>query len=282
MTTMISVDWDFFLWRGAEAKDKQIACSQGNIPSWMPFDWGHSEHRHPLLQGMLWVSRYATLRGYGLEPESITGFRDVTPDSFVADLTARELGRINDIDLIIADSHAAGYSALRYASEPVSVVHFDAHHDLGYSGVYAQKKRGETDCAAWLWHGLDRGLVKDVLVVYPNWRDTEEWAALLKQRHMRRFRKRVSCCTWDEWKAMERSLADTEVINVARSGAWAPPWFDKDFASLVDMLRFGEMTCMDCQYDAPPGADACTPREWDGSVAQQLSDIHTNHTKRSA
>lgn len=270
--TMLSIDWDFFLWRGCEAPSATLATNIGDVSAYHLFDWGHSEHQSPMLQDIIWVTRYAGFARLGLCPRTVPGFRDVTPESFCADLRRRGLG--DDAVVLAADSHAAGY---RVAAEHVlqkparrRVVHFDAHHDLGYRGVYQQKRAGSTDCAAWLWHALDRKLVDEVLVVYPDWRDTCEWNELRKSQHMRRFRTQVSHMLWSDWVARAENLQDVSVINVARSSAWTPPWFDRDFEALLGLLPRSGFRCLDCA-DAKDGYHACTPRAWDERAAKVMA-----------
>lgn len=272
MKTMISIDWDFFLWRGYEAKEAFIETVRGPIHADQLFDWGNSEGHSAELQQFLWMTRYSGLVACGLKPEEIAGFRDPHPLAFASHLASRLPA--GPLGLLLADSHAVGFRAARMAferegQEPVHVLHFDAHHDLGYRGVQQQKRSGHTDCGAWLWHAMDRGLVSGVTVVYPDWRSDGDWAQLLKAPHMRRFKERVHSTRWGAWR-QEHGPLDVSVINVARSSAWTPPWFDLDFQRFVGAIP-ASSRCLDCEADTPGGHDACVPREWDAQQAQALS-----------
>jgi hypothetical protein len=138
-----------------------------------------------------------------------------------------------------ADSHMFGYRTLERAKYAGSVgyrphvVHFDAHHDLGYA-----QSKPRIDCGNWLTHAIQDGLVQSLTVVYPDWRGLRELADSHMPELLQSLRKRapVEFLTYSDWVQQQAPRIDVQHIMVARSGAWVPPWFDSMFDTFVQEL----------------------------------------------
>lgn len=182
MSTLVSIDWDFFLWRGAEAKAPMITTHPGTpeareIDSVWLFDWGHSEGHTPWLQETLWQTRWLIFQQNGLDPMKISGVRPevggVSPPDFMKKLKSRL--KLDDSLLLYADSHAMGIHAAQEAKAhnghaPVRIIHFDAHADMGYDEerIRREEQKGVSSCESWLYHALKLGYASEVVIVYPD------------------------------------------------------------------------------------------------------------------
>jgi hypothetical protein len=290
--TMLSIDWDFFLYRGAEVEDGKIVVFPGTdkeeeIHALQLFDWQHAEGRSAAIDGAIWASRYAALVRVGLDPLTVCGPPpgSVQPRAFIDALIDRY--DMKDAHLLFSDSHALGFLAVSDAKAdgpPVNVVHFDAHADLGYSAdrCLHRRKSQRVDCEDWLWHALDQEIVDEVTVVYPDWKGTREWESIRSMHHLCDFTERVHVATWSEWIARSYEREKIEHINVARSAAWTPPWFDHDFLRFIAALPVNESTCLDCFALQKVGAyDACTPREWEAPAFAAYEEMLINAFKHT-
>lgn len=251
--TLLSIDWDFFLWRAFEAADG------GRLEGL--FDWTHNERHGAEMSALLWASRWAAIASRGLDPVALAGFKGPRPAEFAARLAGRADASV--ATLLLADSHKSGVVAASMARDAAggcpSVLHFDAHHDCGYdlAEVRRQSRRGEADCASWLYHAARLKVVGDLTVVYPDWRADEEMPV--------RYPGRVRRLRWSEWLAeggAERVRVDVAVL--ARSGAWSPPWYDAHYLELASALRPARTVCLDCAgaEGCGGGFDACRARPW--------------------
>lgn len=280
----LSIDWDFFLWRAFEGKDKDLYLSVPenqqakygkSIYAGHIFDWGHNEMQAPWLQDSLWQQRWAAIAKVGIDPHVITGIRPeiggVHPADFWHEVDTRHplVG-----SLYTCDSHAQGLSAIsevyaRSGGSKLEVIHFDAHHDLGYDAnqVKREVRDGRADCGSWLFHAMRLKMVDNVTVVYPNWRHPEPFPEHLNPA------TKVHFTTWDDWS--KRNKWDAEpaaAVVLARSSAWSPPWHDGLFEALA--MRIGATAtstyCLDC-LGASGTYHACKPREWDGDAASKIA-----------
>jgi len=278
--TMLSIDWDFFLWRGLEAAAPNIVVHPGTdkaseVSAGWFFDWGHSENRAPVLQNVLWGLRYGTFTRAGLDPRVVAGFRDVTPAQF-ADKLAEIFPSMESAPVLAGDSHGWGFRCVRDTADiadgqPIRVVHFDAHADLGYlstEDMRRESERQQFDCASWLYHAINEGLVDEMVFVWPDWRNEKEAEQVRKAEHLLPLLPKITMMPWSEWAKTPTAGSDVLLTNVARSGAWAPPWFDDDFHQFVfHQLASNEVTCLDCDHGDGDPVDsgephACTPREF--------------------
>ncbi|MGA0383395.1 MAG: arginase family protein [Flavobacteriaceae bacterium] len=282
----ISVDFDFFVWNGLESKDDDVKIflpETGNvtsIPNVYLFDWGHSESWHPDLQSIIWQTRYNEFLRVGIDPIKVCDAHSekgtVSLDGFF-DVLSRRFNLCSSHKFFYADSHAHGYSALRetqsFTGEPVRVVHFDAHADLGYSSdsIKKEKEKNVLDCGSWLWHAIDIGLVESVSVVYPDWRDLNEFTSSnggwCPPNHICELESegRVSFTNWSEWLRCGESSSSIDTVFACRSSAWTPPWLDVQAERLFELFSSKEFSlCLDCDNSFPNvgGYDACKRRDF--------------------
>lgn len=284
--SFLSVDFDFFVWNGLESKDDMMdVVSQetgevSSIPNVYYFDWGHSESWHPSLQSIVWDSRYEAFLSAGVDPAKICDAHlekgTVSVDEFVAMLSSR-FNLTGSHNFSFADSHAHGYSALResFYGEPIEVVHFDAHADLGYSTdvINKEKDKGVLDCGSWLYHSIDMGIVSKATIVYPDWRELNEfkdsdgdWSP---PSHIKDLESGgvVSFHSWSDWLETPAQAHEIDTVFACRSSAWTPPWLDAQAERLFDSLSGISNACLDCDDNYPSigGYNACQPRGFNTS-----------------
>lgn len=204
------------------------------------WDWGHRETTSGALEQILWHSRLSMFAFAGIDPIAATDpevHSPLRPKTFW-DVLERSGLDVRDATLHVADSHM--YGALSHRLDDRSVVHIDAHHDLGYqevAGLRKTLKAQRADCGNWLLHVLHRNKrVRTEQYISP-WGSPEG--------------------SWDQiptvQKRVKQTLLGTEPIEslpglsltgkvdtvfIARSGAWVPPWWDDLFVSFV---RDGEV-----------------------------------------
>jgi len=278
--TVLSIDWDFFFFRALEAEDvkKTVEVNGRPVSLWGFFDWGHSETQGGGLQTLLWHVRFLDFTRQGLDPYVIAGinkeFGCTDPDAFNA-FVMKALG-VKDANVNISDSHRHAYytmdDAAQNAGAPVHVIHFDAHHDLGYGKrKYANRKNKVYDAEDWLYAALDTGIVKSVQVVYPNWRGLVEKEGS-NLEHLCDYD--VAFTTWDAWCKAPPINIEVVDIHIARSGAWVPPWFDKQFEEFTRMWSAPELTCMDCIVSGNSNQPhACEIRPWEDPKVDATDEL---------
>lgn len=266
----LSIDWDFFHFED---------------PLW---DWGHREtrfHRDGLLWGINAMN--ALYRGEDLREAMNPEKYAPGPKGFWKALEKAGLRLSSDHPphIEVADSHTYGASCFLNLDDdqPRELLHFDAHHDLGY-GDFKQLdrdfKRQRAECGSWLYHVMRRCRRLTTRLVYPTWKGFEEFRPDRANpfEKMPGVAKRVLPLTpsspnphaslWDEAAlrtyANHRSFADLEVegIFIARSGSWSPPWQDDAFIAFVrelEELSGGEARTPYCRLE---DCDPLKPREF--------------------
>lgn len=282
MGTMLSIDWDFFTFNRAEAGEKKIQFvnpvtgEKSEVSVWMLYDWGHTEKHPAFLSQVLWMSRYAAFRHSGIDPiAECKVIENPSPELF-AHALAQRFQRMEYAPLWISDSHSFGIQVAQQAvrlhrRRLDRIVHFDAHHDLGYDDATIKQftDKGLIDCGTWLLAALDSNFVHGVDVVYPNWRKVQERrpdSALFKK-----YKRRVRFYSYDEWKSeCKMAYTDVRATHLCRSSAWTPPWLDERFEKLIRSLQWSETICFDCLPGGQKiGAfDACHPRSFSVDEAE--------------
>lgn len=286
MRVFLSIDYDFFLWRGDRTPEQRVVVWPGTpreekIHALHLFDWQHSEHHSPFLQGVMWLSRASAFYRAGLDPVEIMK-PTPTPELFVQTLVNALRSQGTGY---MSDSHGWGYSLMKAVGanrrNKYDLLHFDAHHDLGYGEV----DRERVTCASWAAHAIRRGWVRSMTIVYPDWQtpNLEPVRDLTKpQQKLLRF------CSWSEW-AREPELKDpiVDTIHLARSGAWSPPWLDPGFLALAEQLKlltgghaFGCLDCLQRHGGRDTGADPCVARTWgpeEIAQAQAMAGLQLPH-----
>lgn len=243
---MLSVDWDYFF-------PEPIGAGIGD--KYALYYWGFSESHSPSLMDYLWHSRASTFLSNGMElPQANDEWRTFW-DRF--DLTGVK-------HLFVANSHMyAGHD--RVSSVVIDrftkIVSFDAHHDLGYKDKVGWGKGGtyEVTCEDWLRFYVD---VADAMatVVYPDWKvkafDLESGFEADPTHVVRVFNR-----DFDE-------VIKPDVVFIARSGSWVPPWCDNKFNEFVSSFPHGLTPYVfDVDLDIPGWV-----REYDPDVTQKMRE----------
>jgi len=283
MGIMVSIDWDFFTHNRAEAGEGKMTVIGHDgkpieISVWMLYDWGHSEGHTPFLQAILWNSRYAAFKRAGINPLTEVGLKPPSPELFSHVLDTR-LGRMGDATLWLSDSHAFGLQVAQQAVRSNRhtldrIVHFDAHHDLGYSENAAEmwKERSAAECGSWLYAVLDANMARAVDVVYPDWKG--KTIEKRPGRWMKGMTRRVRYFTWSEWREeCKTNYNDVRATHLCRSSSWTPPWLDGNFVTLAKSLPCRNEICLDCLPGGQRigGYQACKPREWSKDEAEKYA-----------
>lgn len=219
----LSIDWDSF------------------IPEMQEWDFGHSEGHHPDLQMALWQIRAASSLARGQDLRKLTAFRENQhPDDFCSDL-ARKGFKLEGAEIAVAESHmyaASWFTEARGVDGVASpnIVHFDAHHDLGYQGMQSLNdhvRKQRADAGNWLGVFLRLFPRTKATLVLSSWKP-DVVAETLKQAPMTpSVRKRVTVQQWPELPAGGQVTR----VFVCRSGAWSPPWHDRAFADFIAALK---------------------------------------------
>lgn len=240
MRALVSLDFDFFF--------RELGI----------LDWGHSESDlFKALEDAIWGARVmgAVQAGINLiDLQRVEAWRDVT--SFWAIL--QEKGFVFPISPnpalgFVGETHAevAMEMLCELEDEEYVLYSFDAHHDLNY-------KCGETDqdmAADQAFVGSDNWMfnlvlqvpqIRKVVLVYPDWRlercpllgkGLDEGYDDLIAARSRYFAKSGIQFDWMHWSDLKRqSPIDVARIGVCQSSAWVPPWFEADFARLVETM----------------------------------------------
>jgi hypothetical protein len=197
---LISVDWDYFI-----NIPKTAVCSLRENQRNIYRRW-YREYlknpRIPFLYGLLpKIDAFWTILGrqYQLNPSTL---------------------------LFISESHKYSY----YLSEILNchkVVSFDAHADLGYSGPAGLKTY--THCANWLGRLVMASRINEAEIVYSPYthEKAEDFSGFLQNTVAIHFTR------LEKLEALERDEV-VAGIHVCRSGAWTPPWYDRDLDRFIN------------------------------------------------
>lgn len=290
---IVSIDWDFFIFNGGEAHpdNSKVTIRPGTefeqeISAIHLFDWGHTERHGATLLEILWSTRFAGFIRQGLDPRVICGNWQERGCTSI-DTFSEELRKRLDIDcpVMISDSHAMGIISCDYKKndEPVDLILFDAHCDLGYSSadsMYREAKKGHCQCSTWAWHALNGNLVRNLILVYPDWRKYVEWDFIKGLYHIEEYKDRIQTTTWSEFLNMGIS-GEVDVLHLCRSSAWTPPWCDEQFMELVELFSYSPI-CLDCQMKETLSAlDGCKPRVFDETQADKLAEAYQEMDKQA-
>src|SRR5262245_15595394 len=269
MSSFLTIDYDFFV-RHEMHKDVRMPDG-GMLSGMLVYDWQMNEGRLPMLDEQIWLGRAASFKRWGLDIQARTA-PELSFQDFMLELGIRA---DTHVPAWRSDSHAwAGGIARDYANQfgPLSVLNFDAHHDLGYDSDvisrYAKSEHGSIHCDDWAVIGLHEGWIRNYTVVYPDWLGSWEWSSRIKRPWLKEFRGRYRTTTWSEWLQSGKEIRNLEVAHFCRSSSWVPPWHDSGFSDLCE--EFGYVGCLDCdfgQHNSP--YDTCAHRAWDW---QQVED----------
>ncbi|WP_125152377.1 arginase [Clostridium rectalis] len=201
--TLLSIDWDYFI------RIKPKWCGS------------YIENTHNL--NYLWYKRYIEEKSKGIDIQ-----KKVTVEKTICKFWRKILKHFyitKKIPLYISDSHKFSYMiAKRHNCKQVYL--FDAHADLGYGGITSLQF--EVNCANWLGKLFSDKLIGNANIIYAmhTFENPEDFKEInhLFQIKYRKFNE-------------IRGNIPVDAIHVCRSGAWTPPWLDKDFYKFVNELK---------------------------------------------
>jgi hypothetical protein len=295
---MLSIDWDFFPWSGEHLDMIEVAVMQDsgarkltNVRASLVFDWLHG----PITAGMgesIWRLRFQNaLNTFDIDLETVCNIRPhvgcIPPATFITEVEHRF--NLGEADVWFGDDHGHAYRVAQAArrkatvagDNQVRIVHFDAHHDLGYSNtdiehrLFGEVKKKPPACEDWLFWALHDGLVDEVVLVYPDWRGVELDEDRDTMAWMNGYWNRVRSVTWSKFLAMQKRSKKGLLVSdvfLARSSGWTPPWLDEAFLDLVhafDRFPF----CCDRDGTHISKEDASVPRGWDREAAVKAAGV---------
>lgn len=226
--TLISIDWDFFMYNGKHAGD------------WVLYDWGTSHDLPPSIQEVIWVTRAHSFIAQGLSFESEVAIDPTRGCTSIADF-AKKMHKTYDTQGGISrylNSHGDFFRHIEDLSgiieQPMRIINFDAHADLGYNDD------DELDCGSWALIALELGYIDEYIQVYPDWLGLAELegAKLKKRIRLRPHLSKIKFTTWSEWTKEETCLTRTPMTYIAHSTPWTPPHLDPELAELIRLLNF--------------------------------------------
>jgi hypothetical protein len=199
--TLLTVDWDYF------------------VPFKEEWFFSYIENKRNSID--IWYKRYiiAKLKGEDLEktikvaPERIHFWKNIK----------NILPFHKHVKVFISDSHKfAYYLAKNFGCE--RVISFDSHSDLGYNGF--ESFQFEVNSANWLGKLFVDGVIRDAFIVYGPY-------SMEKAENFKEF---LSLYKINFPLSVEDLPKDSfvQVVHVARSGAWTPPWLDGEFMKFVN------------------------------------------------
>jgi hypothetical protein len=215
---LLSVDWDYFV----PSIDQEVIGGGSRVP----YVTGASEVFAGTLLDALWDARAAALLAADCRLPGTSGDDLTFWNRFRLAAGAR---------LYYADSHAqAAHAAVR--TGVTEVWNFDAHHDCGYEGAWDDPLRlGWVACANWMCAYALAGAA--LRVRYPRWRRD----ALMREVPPLCRVDRAA----DDGHAVEPRF---DLVFVARSSAWTPPWLDERFEAFITSAPVKPRVCLDASW----------------------------------
>jgi hypothetical protein len=190
---------------------------------WMLYDWGHSE-TNMLTHSLLWPTRAATFKSYGLPLPGLTGEQDVFWPRFTFTKQAKLYYADSNV-MAVADEVKRGV-----AGQKSQVWLYDAHHDSGYNTDLAEIfKRQYWTCEDWMIQYACSGCMLHVR--YPKWKT---WA--FKAEPEPETLKTLGVKLDRQFDDITKTFLETPTFHkvfVCRSGAWVPSWLDGDFEKFI-------------------------------------------------
>jgi hypothetical protein len=184
------------------------------------YDWGHSESWGGDFGDMMWFTRASTFYRGGKELPQVTDEWRTFAERFTFN---EEYGAT----LIVANSHvygaADGYGELWRPGEIDEVWLFDAHHDSGYGHGYGVGKSDNITCENWLAYFTNHGA--ETHVRYPRWHTS--WHDVDREPDVPPTSRTIDIGT-------NKIGVEFDVVMLARSDAWVPPWCDAAWSAFVD------------------------------------------------
>lgn len=199
---LLSVDWDYFIkvrpeWCGSYIENNRCIINT-------------------------WYKRYIeeNIRGVDLEKE-------IKVNDFAFnfwDFIRSKYDFDNNLKIFVSDSHKFSYN-IAEKHECNQVFLFDAHSDLGYGGLSSLEF--ELNCANWLGKLFKNKIIDKANIIYSPYtleeeKDFEELNKIYNIKYL---------------KLNQIEKEKISVIHICRSGAWSPPWLDKDFYNFLKQLK---------------------------------------------
>lgn len=200
--SLLSIDWDYF-----------ISTENGNISSYV-------ENERTILD--LWYKRYFQAKNKG---ENIQQHFQLSPEVDTFWSKIKQVFQFSkDTKVYVSDSHALSYDiANKFNCNEVYL--FDAHSDLGYGGLSSLDF--EVNCANWLGQLLKNKKINKATIIYsPYTKERHEYFKQINDRYH---------VEYSNFSDLQHKLK-ASAIHICRSGAWSPPWFDKNFIAFVNAL----------------------------------------------
>ena len=209
MTTLISVDWDFFV---------PLISKRDNLH----FDFGFGENLFFLTD--IWKLRATDPATHEIE---CLDYKD-----FWSKL------KINYGERAVSDSHLYVFELARYLHDSGLIdelVLVDAHHDIFLSGEEnLEEKQISVSCGNWVFWLLSNCPLLEIHFLQADWAkpyfpftdQLEQYPSLEERFHL--------------ITSAELTKFSFDHVHVCRSGCWTPPWLDKDFKSFITLLDSDE------------------------------------------
>lgn len=196
---LLSIDWDYFI-----RTQKEF--------------WGsYIENTKNIIN--MWYQRYIKAKSKGKDLKKCFQLSD----------TSSFWKKIKDYFIIteetkayVSDSHALSYEiAKRHKCRVVYL--FDAHADLGYGGP--SSLNFEVNCANWLGKLLKENLIDEANIIYSPFTEEkpEDFKAINDVFN-------VNYLDFGDIGQKVKVMA----VHICRSGAWTPPWLDRDFFRFIN------------------------------------------------
>ena len=242
MTTLLSVDWNFFADVSGENDPKRFGF----------YDWGFDENQSDELQHFLWSDRASGFLWSGRPMPDTSG----EEQSFWSRFRFSE-----DCSLFIAENHVLA-ARTEVCSGVDRIISYDARYDASdYAfdcAVRSATARGYVTTENWLLqYEIDGAQIE---VICPRWRSYLLGAEPQPPTHM-------SWCV-DDGEPVDEVI---DRVFVCHSGVWTPPWLDEKWAQFVES----------CPVASPKVVgDLTMVRDWDWDIAQMIAKSHKEMNTR--
>ena len=234
---ILSIDWDYF------------------FPDSMPYDMGHSERHGPLMQEILWSTRAAS--HHQVSGQSLL-------DHYIPTIPPGFWDIVKGVpkQVYVADSHLKIWvviSPLLFAQ----VTSLDAHHDCAYNPQRKLSAKTIVDCGNWGYWSRQTFNTGRLDLWYPGWRKSSPEQFGGRQRAYKPTTLNYGL----------PAPAEYDFVFICRSGAWTPPWFDKDFLWFSQSL--GRQKCLENvePRDLTMEKARETAAHWEAQKAELLKEV---------
>ncbi|WP_058486841.1 hypothetical protein [Defluviitalea phaphyphila] len=200
--TLLSIDWDFFIYTKKE-------------------NWGsYIENNETTIK--LWYKRYILSKAQGINIQNF--FKLSSEINTFWEKLKKYFLFTKDTKVYVSDSHVLSYDIA--INNGCNIVYlFDAHSDLGYGGL--SSLNFEVNCANWLGKLLKNKKISQAHIIYSPY-------TIEKPEYFREINNAFNI----HYLSLSQLDKDIKVyaIHICRSGAWTPPWFDEKFMKFVSDL----------------------------------------------